>query len=327
MLLLLAPTFCISKDKIWIDTDIALGKYGRDVDDGLALMMALRSENLQIEGISLVLGGDYGYKITQRILGWYGMQNKIPIYKGVNSLQEPFSSNNEAVEALARALRKNKLTIIALGPATNISLLLQKYPELAGQIIEIVWCAGRQPGLRFAPGRGLINVCDCNFDKDPDAGQIILSSHVKLILTGYEPASDIYITLDDIQFLKLSKNPEDNWLYEQLSDWVSLWRVGLGSTKGFIPFDVITIGSFIAREYMKFYKDIPALIVNEKNDSRFWSMKRNKPYLLVSKNFNTNQKVDYYYQTNSSFKNIIIQALTPVHNSSFLPDIVLKKNF
>lgn len=327
LLFLLAPALCKSKDKIWIDTDIAIGKYGRDVDDGIALIMALQSESIEIEGISLVWGVEYGYEITQRILGWYTKGSKIPVYKGATTAHEPNYRKNEAVDALAQALRENKLTIIALGPATNISLLLQKYPELVSQIEEIVWCAGRQPGQNFTPGRGLINVCDCNFDKDPEAGRILLSSHVKIILSGYEAASLVYISLDDIQFLNLSKNAHDNWLYKQLSDWIGLWRIGLGSMEGFIPFDAVTLGSFIDKEYMSFYENIPAQIFDQKNDSRFWSMRRSKPFLLVSQNFKTNQKVDYSYHTSTTFKQVIIKALMPAPLASDQLDFVIIKDF
>lgn len=100
-------------EKIWIDTDIAIGKLGRDVDDGIALIIALKSDELEIMGISLVRWPNYGYKVTQKLLGWYNEGPEIPVYKGVKSTDSPSHLQNKAVEAMAEALRMHEMTIIA----------------------------------------------------------------------------------------------------------------------------------------------------------------------------------------------------------------------
>ena len=44
------------KVAVWIDTDPAIGEKERDVDDGLALVQAFRSPELEIRGVSVVFG-------------------------------------------------------------------------------------------------------------------------------------------------------------------------------------------------------------------------------------------------------------------------------
>lgn len=296
-------------EKVWIDTDIAIGKFGRDVDDGIALIMALKSDKLEIVGISLVTWPNYGYKVTQKLLGWYNDGSEIPVYKGVTSADIPNYRQNEAVDAMAEALRKHEMTIIALGPVSNIALMLQRYPELAPRIKNVVWCAGRQPAQKFAPGNGKVNVCDCNFEEDPEAAQILIAADINITLAGYEPASNIYLSKTDIAPLKNSGNKGDRWLYKQLSKWLKIWRVGIGSTEGFIPFDAITLGSFISKDYMQVYENIPVQISELKNDSWLWSFKKVKPYLLVSESFKSSNDVDYYYHTDPDYKQFILDNL------------------
>ncbi|AZQ59349.1 nucleoside hydrolase [Maribacter sp. MJ134] len=296
-------------EKVWIDTDIAIGKLGRDVDDGIALIMALKSDELEIVGISLVRWPNYGYKVTQKLLGWYNNGPQIPVYRGVTSTDIRTYHQNEAVEAMAEALRKHEMTILALGPVSNIALMLQRYPELAPRIKNIVWCAGRQPNQKFAPGNGKVNVCDCNFEEDPEAAQILISSGVNISLASYEPASNIYLSKTDIAPLRKSDNKGDRWLYKQLSKWLKIWRVSIGSKEGFIPFDAITLGSFIREDYMQKYENIPVQIYKLKNDSWLWSLKKVKPYLLVSESFKGSHKVDYFYHTDKEYKQFILDYL------------------
>src|SRR5438270_14099135 len=60
---------------VWIDTDPAIGEPERDVDDGLALVQAFHSPELDIRGVSVVFGNaelDRGLPIARRFVADYG---------------------------------------------------------------------------------------------------------------------------------------------------------------------------------------------------------------------------------------------------------------
>jgi len=60
---------------VWIDTDPAVGEPDRDVDDGLALVQAFRSPELDIRGVSVVFGNaplDRGLPIARRLVRDFG---------------------------------------------------------------------------------------------------------------------------------------------------------------------------------------------------------------------------------------------------------------
>ena len=82
----------------------------------------------------------------------------------------------EAVKALAKALKEDRLTLLSIGAATNIAILLLKYPELEERIDEIVLVAGRRHmDQHFFSGRWQPKPFrDLNFEWDPRAFEILL---------------------------------------------------------------------------------------------------------------------------------------------------------
>jgi pyrimidine-specific ribonucleoside hydrolase len=79
---------------------------------------------------------------------------------------------------LYEALKK-KLTILALGPMTNIATLIQNHPDIIPQIEKISICAART--LLFNPGNGKLNVFDYNYELDTKSMDVILNSPIPLV--------------------------------------------------------------------------------------------------------------------------------------------------
>lgn len=297
------------KRKIWIDTDIMIGPLGRDVDDGLALLMALRCENVEIMGITLSHRVDHGYKVTQKMLGWYNTGEPIPVYKGAKT-QAELGQENDATKALAEALKKDKMSIAVLGPATNLATVLMLHPELESQIIEVVYCAGRRPGMLFNPGSGKVKISDYNFELDTAAFKFLIQKNIPTTLSCYEASSYIWLNKEDIKKVKANKIPGNKWLYRQLNDWRKLWRVFLGSKKGFNPFDTATIGHLLYPEQFKYDRDIPLKYVIAETDSKYTIKTDTKPFLWVSYDYDSDIKVDYCYQALPGYHDIVVKSIS-----------------
>ncbi|MGK0384672.1 MAG: inosine-uridine nucleoside N-ribohydrolase, partial [Bacteroidia bacterium] len=97
-LFLLFPFSLFSQQRVWIDTDIIIGKFRKDVDDGLALILILRDSTVEIEGISFVHGVDYADKVTSKLLHWYAPGRNIPTFKGSDD-STGFGKETDAVKA------------------------------------------------------------------------------------------------------------------------------------------------------------------------------------------------------------------------------------
>src|SRR5436190_4488585 len=111
---------------VWIDTDPSVQKGVHEVDDGFALVQAFRSNELAIRGISVVFGNSplaEAYPIGQDLVKRYGPP-KMPVYRGAAGAAE-LGIETPASRALADALKKERLTILVLAPATNVATVVK----------------------------------------------------------------------------------------------------------------------------------------------------------------------------------------------------------
>ena len=295
--------------RVWIDTDIIFDRFSRDVDDGLALMMAVQAERCDIQGISLVIDVAHGERVARKLLGYYRPEGDLPLYRGADQAED-LGKPTPAVEAMAEALRQGSLTLLALGPLTNVATLLQLYPQLSDSIERIVFCGGRRsPHQHFQVGKSKRYLPDYNVEMDPLATQWVLDSRVPLTLTGFEPASDVYLAKADLAPLSENQQPGDKWVWRQLRDWLFAWKVYLKSSRGFIPFDAATVGSFLYPEYFSREKNVRVSLQVAPNDCRMVVKADQKAYLAWSKVPNTGHICDYVFETLPAFRPLLLSAI------------------
>ncbi len=187
--------------KIVIDTDCG-------VDDAIAIMIALASPaEVSVLGITTVSGNvalDNVVDNVLRLLSFLG-RSEIPVFRGASRpLVEPVhyapdvhganglggvelpparmtEQRERAPEGLARLARENPgLTLLTLGPLTNIAIALTLYPELKDLVAEIVAMGGAvETGnvTRFA---------EFNFHADPEAVHSVLGAGIPLSLLTWD---------------------------------------------------------------------------------------------------------------------------------------------
>lgn len=212
----------MDKIKVIIDTDI-----GDDADDALALCLALKSEELEVLGITTVFKNTSARaQIAVRLLELMGKEY-IPVYAGmghpviektdVDSLPIQYRSDManleyerdmDAVEYLYRKLMDSEgdITISAIGPLTNIGMLLSRYPEARDKIHEIVLMGGAY----------YIHYNEWNILCDPEAAHIVFSSGVPIRAVGLDVTTKCQVNDELIIMLKDSKKPECMLLAELL---------------------------------------------------------------------------------------------------------------
>jgi pyrimidine-specific ribonucleoside hydrolase len=81
----------------------------------------------------------------------------------------PAECVNDGVRFMAAQLRERRLTILAIGPLTDVACLVLNYPREAAKIAEVVAIMGRRPGEEFAIG-GKTGLTDFNYVMDERAG-------------------------------------------------------------------------------------------------------------------------------------------------------------
>ncbi len=302
------------KKQVWIDTDLSVGmkRHQRegycDVDDGFAVLQLMKADNIEIKGISAVFGNtliENSFPLSQKITEFSEVD--IPVYKGAGeAIKLQDLTSNEAVEALAEALRKEKMTIMAIGPATDMGILLLKYPELKDQIEEVVLVAGRRKHTdHFGIGNKGVYARDLNFDLDNDAFRIMFEHGVKVVLCPFEISSKVWVKKEDLDIL--AKGDAGNqWISEASEAWLEQW-IGLGAD-GFNPFDVLASHYIIAPEDI-ISEDLNAHLEIHPDDTIAENDKKHfKQYLICDKS--DGFPVTYCYDVVEDYHQKLMDSLT-----------------
>ncbi len=303
-----------SRKEIWIDADLAVGmkRIGRpgysDVDDGYAIAQLIKSDAVNIVGMSAVFGNT-SVENADSLLGTvndFFPALELPVYRGAaKAIDLRKVDTNPAVEALAKALKNQRLTILAIGPATNIGILLLKYPELGSQINEVVLVAGRRSSDDyFKIGDQGRRAPDLNFDLDNKAFRLLFQHELPVTLCPFEISNKVWISSEELDLLAQGDQAL-SWLAKHSRPWLEQW-LDQGED-GFNPFDALASHYLIApedivSEPLKAHLEIhPNDMVSESQRDAF------KQYLICD---NTEgYPVKYCYDVAPNFKNKLVQSL------------------
>ena len=244
-----SPSDAKTPERLWIDTDPACGHGPRsDPDDCFALFALARSKGIEIAGVSTVFG-NAGIDVTDAIARDLAARLAAaghplpPIFRGAGATSD---AGSPASAALASALESDPLTILALGPLTNIADALRSDPSLAARLERVIAVMGRHPGHLFHPSEGRGDgvlfghgpiFSDLNFRKDPKAVDFLLSTKVPLTLIPYEAARDAMVTPDDLGRIAASGSV-GVWIVQGAAGWMDYWQDEVG-LDGFYPFDLV----------------------------------------------------------------------------------------
>ncbi len=208
-----------------IDTDI-----GDDIDDALALAFACLSPEVRLRAVTTVYGRtDLRTKLATAVLEACGVRN-VPVAAGYSKpiveeepLREPLQFKalkpgegeegivkEHAIDLLLEVSREYEgLTLITLGPLTNVALALLREPSLAKRvrIISMAGCYLR-PTIEY------------NVRCDPEAMYVLLRSGAKPLLVGLDVTTRCVMGLDKVEELKRSPCPHADVLSRLLGAWM-----------------------------------------------------------------------------------------------------------
>jgi purine nucleosidase len=187
--------------RFWIDTDTGS-------DDAVAIVMALRAADVQVDGLSIVSGNvpmPTAYRNARYTVQLCGKQ--APVYPGADRplLREaiyswlyhgqggmsgmdipddpPPTDGLHAVNALIDAVRAapGEITLVTLGPLTNIALALRLAPDLAEKIPHCYVMGGAAATLGNTTPAAEFNIW-----VDPEAAHVVFHSGLNPFMVGWE---------------------------------------------------------------------------------------------------------------------------------------------
>lgn len=207
-----------NKRKIIIDTDPGH-------DDALALLLLLKSQQFDVLAVTTVAGNATIEKVTrnaQAIVNIVGSQ--VPVFSGparplkrnlvtavvhgesgiagFDTTKTEYALTGDAPEKIVEIVRSfpGEVTVLTLGPLTNLAQAFQLDPELPMLIDEVVMMGGaiNVPGNKN-------RVAEFNFFVDPDAAAIVFDSNVSKTLVPLDACNDVVLQMSDFEGIKNSE--------------------------------------------------------------------------------------------------------------------------
>jgi inosine-uridine nucleoside N-ribohydrolase len=187
------------------------------IDDALALILALKSPEIQILGITTVAGNaplEMTSANARRVLKYLDA-GTIPVAMGAaNPLNHPLEDAlnyhgpdglgncnlppsklpvhpDKAWDFLARLVldAPGEVTLVATGPLTNVAYAFQLHPQLPELLARVVLMGGAY-GLTLYGRGNRTPFAEFNIWQDPEAAHIVFSSGVDIFAVGLDVTMD-----------------------------------------------------------------------------------------------------------------------------------------
>lgn len=254
--------------RIIFDTDFILPPG----DDGLALLLALQSPEIEVVGITTVAGNESMERATTDAL-WileHTHNEHIPVYRGADmpwvhersdfaarrygkwfsdeppepppgGFADKQAEPETAVEFIVRTVMANpgEITIVAIGPLTNVATAIRQHSELAANVRQLVIMGGAVAHLPDGAGNMTPNA-EFNFWVDPEAARATLRSGIPIMLSPLNVSRKTSLTKDWYEKMIEVKTPVTELLETTMGP-----RFEREPDRVFLMYDQVAVGSLI----------------------------------------------------------------------------------
>lgn len=196
------------------------------VDDALALAMILASPRLNLVGVTTVFGNLGIRQVTRNAVGLLSLAGRsdVPVamgaatslvgefsggvphvhgadglgdgelLKGVSSGSKPEQSAASSLVAFAQNYHsRGGLTVLALGPLTNLALALQLDPDFDMKVDRVVLMGGNA----FCMGNAT-PAAEANMLGDPEAADIVFGARWQVTMVGLDVTHNILLSSEQL---------------------------------------------------------------------------------------------------------------------------------
>ncbi len=247
-----------SPKRVIIDTDPG-------TDDAMAIILALNSPELKVEALTVVPGnvdGRQGLENALKIVSLAGRCDVIvaggaqhPLNQKLITAQFWHGKNGLADVELPPSKCKadprfgpdliiemahkypHEITLIPVGPLTNIALAVSKDPSIAGLVKNIVIMGGSITG-------GNVNgAAEANIYNDPEAAQIVFNAGWMVTMVGSDVGERTLITRKYLTEFQSSHGPQSDFI-AKIADFY-LTRSEKSGYSGAAMYDPLAVGIVI----------------------------------------------------------------------------------
>ena len=242
------------------------------IDDAMAILLAVQSPELQIEAITVVSGNvlvNQGVENALKLVELagrtdipvargekYPLRKKLitaPIVHGKNGLGETelpspakTAESRHAMDLIIDLVgaHPGQITLLPLGPLTNIAQVLLKQPGIAEQIPGIILMGGSIEGGNATPA------AEANIYNDPESAEIVFQSGIPITMVGLGATHQTLLKRSHVAALADSRSPIARYV-ARIADFYLSFSESIGFEGGALhdPLAVgLAVDSSLARE-------------------------------------------------------------------------------
>lgn len=280
-------------------------------DDAIALLLASRSDDLKILGVTTVAGNselENTTKNARKILDYAGVTD-VDVYPGCDKpmmrslyrltgaiihgedglggpkIPEPITPVKEehGVDFIIRMLRESdeKITLIPTGPLTNIAMALIKAPDIKEKIDRIIIMGGAV----MDPGN-ITSAAEFNIYVDPEAAKIVFASGCNIYLNTLDISMKAVFYEEDIEALRAQGDKVSD-IVARLLDFFASTHVKHFGFKACPVHDALCVGVLIDENLIEYQKTFLDISVNDpltlgETVADLWGITGNEPNCYIS---------------------------------------------
>lgn len=257
-------------EKIIIDCDVGNTVAGANVDDSFALALAMASQELDLLAVTTVTGNtknSQAYAVAKDLFNqtnyrcdvfcgqdkafkepyetWRMMLDKSVdnfnlryLWDNLPQIKDEADVSFNAVDQMISLSKEHSgdLTVIAIGPLTNIAMAIKKDPDFEKRIKQIVLMGGLFNVPKY--------IKDTNFGLDPEAAHIVLTSSIPVVMAPFDTTCTTLFTYDDLAEIGKINNKLCTYLYKTVTPWME-YSIKTRGLKGCWIHDVLTVAYLI----------------------------------------------------------------------------------
>ena len=258
LILLAGGSSLAAPRRVIIDTDPG-------VDDAMAILLALNSPELKVEALTVVAGnveapqglqnalkivslagrcdvavaGGAQHPLDQKLITaqfWHGKNGLANVELPPTNCKADRRFGPDLIIEMIHAY-PHEVTLIPVGPLTNIALAVSKDPSIVPLVHDIVIMGG-------SVGGGNVNgAAEANIYNDPEAAQIVFNAGWTVTMIGSDVGERTLIKRKHLAELRASHGPESDFVY-QLADFY-LTRSEKSGYPGAAMYDPLAVGTVI----------------------------------------------------------------------------------
>jgi purine nucleosidase len=263
--------------RLIIDTDLGMGTVGSDPEDGMAILYALNAPDVRVDGLTLVQGNvpiAHSWPNAHHLLTLVGCPD-LPVHAGAvlprnpnrRRLQTAWLDQRAAVPQTVPAVAApvgppggsaaaficrtvlgapGKVTVVAIGPLTNIAAAIEAEPDVATAMAALVIMGGTVA----VPGN-ITPAAEFNIWMDPGAADIVFRSGAPITMVGLDVCHQTSFDRDRAARLRRNGSALAGFVADAAESWIDVREAMFPEHEALHLYDTLAVAAAIEPDLLQ----------------------------------------------------------------------------